>query len=759
MRRLKKGGVSVLFSFGSLVAGLVSAMLIFLWANDELSIDRYNKNYSNIFLVHGYLEGDTPTEFFGCPPAVGPAIANEEPTMVEYATRYLHNTQTFRYGDKTEALDVCGCESDYFNIFTVKLISGHFPEGQSEAIVSELASKRLFGDEPAIGKVVSMEGKEDFTIVGLFEDLPRSNYYSARANVFVRLEVLCKLFGMRSDTWWNNSFGTAVLLHNPADADVLNQRWQHRINKECGDNTMLKLRHLTAHRMEWLKPAVGCFSLIALLILLASVLSYVNLNMARAVNQAKELAVRKAYGGNRLDLMKVIFSDITVTCLVAFWFAILLTIAVLPAFDALLEKQVSVSEMFRPLPLLFYFMLFIVTVLLSGAYPALALTGNGAMGNIAGNRKHKRGIFRNAFIFTMYVSSITIFILLGVFTSQIRHMRNMDTGMDTEQTLWVGVGENIINRLDAFKNDLQKSPDVLSTAFVNQLPSCIGNNSDGFDWEGKAPDFKPLITYYFTDKDVFDTYQLELIEGEKPQSDNFGTYINKTLADKIGWDFFAGRELWIDGNAVTINGVFKDLLFNSLNEPNYPMVIVPKADWVNWGYVVVRFAGKSHQNVVKLAQETFNAYTPGELFYYGFMDDQYEQMIATEKRLQKLIFLFGVLAILILCFGSLGVIMFTAEQKVKETGIRKYLGESVPSLMARFAKPYILHGLAGAVVSGFLAKWVADIFLANYADHISVTALHYILPALFIIMFTVATILWQSYKASTRNPIEAIKTE
>lgn len=763
IRRLKKSGNSVLLSFAGLIIGLVSVILIFLWANDEMSLDRHNKNYERIFRVYGYLD-DGVTMFFGCPPMVGPTIANDEPTTVEYSARFIRGiSQTIRHGKNTEGLSVCACDVDYFKIFTINLIEGRFPENRSEAIISKSAANKLLNGEKALGNTINYEKTTVLTVVGVYEDLPQACYGSANDDVFIDLKLLCESWGMATDSWWNNSFTTAILLRDKADGPALAERWRDRIQKEDPNaTTKLKIEQMTEKRLEGsVRPMVNRFAIITILILLASIMSYVNLNMARSMSQAKELAVRKVYGANRKDLMSIIFGDILTTCFIAFVVAIVISALSLPFFNSLIDKNITLSGMLKPTPLLFYLLTFITTVVLSGIYPALVLTGKNATSNINGGvlSASKRNIFRNMFILLMYICSITIFISMGVVNGQIRYLRNVDLGLNSEQTLLVGVGKNIIDHLDAVKEEMLKSPDVAAVSFTNQHPSQIGNSSDSFSWEGKDDNFNPLIQLYFCDHDIFDTYQIKLIEGKKSTNNKEGVFINETFAKKIGWDSFAGRQLYFDGRPITIDGVFKDFLFNSLNAENAPMMILPLEDWISWGLLTIRFNGSNPTSVIELARQKFNEYTPDEIFSYNFVNQEYEDMLTLETRLQKLAILFGILAFVILCLGSLGVIMFTTEQKFKETGIRKYLGEAVPSLMLRFLKPYIALGVIGAAVSCVIGFKVAMLFLSNYAYHIELNALYFIIPSVLIILMTCIVVSWQSYKASTCNPIDAIRTE
>jgi putative ABC transport system permease protein len=310
----------------------------------------------------------------------------------------------------------------------------------------------------------------------------------------------------------------------------------------------------------------------------------------------------------------------------------------------------------------------------------------------------------------------------------------------------------------ALKEELGRSSDVISSTVVSFLPTMIGNNGEDWEWEGKDLSFKPLITNWETDEDLLKTFGATMSEGDYINKNQEGIVINKTFANLIGWDSFVGKTLNWSGTPYRVLGVINDIRFNSLSEEPKPMAIHKAESWSSF-YLILKVntahIGETVQNIQK-ACKTIEPDIPCD---YGFMNDEYAKMLASEINLGKLVVIFSVFAMIVLCLGLLGFVMFVGEHKSKEIGVRKCMGEKVAFIVVYFIKPFLVSGFIALVIATPLTWYIMNRWLQNYALRIQLTIWTILAAGFIAIAIAVLTVSWQSWKAATRNPVEALRYE
>jgi putative ABC transport system permease protein len=249
-----------------------------------------------------------------------------------------------------------------------------------------------------------------------------------------------------------------------------------------------------------------------------------------------------------------------------------------------------------------------------------------------------------------------------------------------------------------------------------------------------------------------------MVEGNYLSKNQEGIVINKTFADMIGWDSFTGKTLNGYGEQFRILGVVSDIHFNSLSEVTKPMAI-RMANPSSISYLIVKVNTNNIGTTLDQVKKTCQALEPAFPVEYAFLNDQYNQMLASEINLNKLVGVFSVFAIVVLCLGLLGVVIFLTEQRTKEIGVRKCLGENVLSLSGRFIKPFLFSGIVASVIAMPLTWLAMDRWLQSYAYHIRLNVWVFIFSGMIAITIAALTVFWQSWKAATRNPVEALRYE
>jgi len=767
-RRLRKNKTATTLGLAGLVVGLVCVIYIFFWVTDEASHDRFHKNIDRIFVVHAYLEGGTDkVNFNGCPPAVAPAMINEFPE-VENACRYMpgeYFEHLVSFEDKKNMLKTGYADLSLFDIFSFPFIYGGKgnPEDPNQIILTQSSAVRLFGDTNPVGKMVRFNNTTSFAVTGVIKDIPQNSFF--RFDAIVPVQNLKNLWGRDNvmETWYNNAFATFGLLKSADGFEKVATNITNRIQKELPESTnyLRAYKFKNQHLIERNNIRnVRIFSLIGLMVLLAATLNFINLTTARSTKQAKETGLRKSIGATRANIIKHIFSDIAIVCLLAFGVALLIAFFGLPFFNNLIGKNIQFSALFTPIPFSIFMLIYLLTVLLAGSYPAFFLSSFSVSETLkpSFHSVKNKGFLRSALVVTIFAVSIILLASTFIISKQTLFLQKMDIGFNKEQLIYITLDGQLKQKAKTLKEEIRRSPEVVSASITQFVPVVIGSNGEGWDWEGKDPNFRLLVSNYETDEDFLSTVEAKLIEGNFFTSGLNGIVINKAFADAIGWDSFVGKTLNAYGTDRQVVGVIENIQYNSLSEACRPMAIGPISEWAT-RYLLVRTNTSAFDNTIKTIKKICQNLEPNFPVQYGFVNDDYASLIKSESNLKRLVGIFSIFAVLVLCLGLLGVVMFLTEQKTKEIGVRKCLGERVSSIILNLLKPFVYSGLIAGVVAVPITWYLMDRWLQNYTNRIDLNLWIFVLAILASIAIAVITVSWQSWRAASRNPVEALKYE
>ena len=767
LRKLKKSKAATLFGIAGLVTGLICVLYIFFWVNDETSYDQFHKKIDRIFVVHAYLQGGTKeVKFNGCPPAVGPALKAEYPE-VENSCRYIptYFKSLLTADGRKEMTGVAFSDNSLFDIFSLPFIYGTKgnPEVVNQIVLTRTTATNYFGNSNPVGKIVRYNNQKDMTVVGVIEDIPQNS--SIQFDAVIPLENL-RMFYDRDDfltTWYNNGFTTFGLLTSPSGFDKIATTITRRIQKEMPESTNYLRAYLFKNGYLYEQQHirnVRIFSLIAILVLLAAVLNFINLITAKSTKQAKETGLRKSIGATRGNIIKLVYSEVAFLCFLALALALIIAVLGLPLFNQLIGKQISFSSLLALKPLVILVLAYLVTTFLAGSYPAFFLSSFKITETLNSSfySVKSRGIFRNSLLVTIFMVSIILLTSTLIISKQTMFLQNMDVGFNKDQLLYVSLDGKLKEKAKALKEEAERTSGVYSSTIASFLPVTIGNNGEGWNWEGKDPEFKPLVTNWETDEDMIKTLGAKLIEGSYFSSDQKGIVINKAFADAIGWNSFTGKILKGYGTDYKVVGVIDNIEYNSLSETCRPMAIQPIQSWSS-NYLILKIDASQMDKTIKSITGICQAIEPDYPMNYGFVDDQYAKLYESETSLNKLVGIFSIFSMVVLCLGLLGVVMFLAEQKTKEIGVRKCLGEDEKSIIIRLVKPFVFAGMFAAIIAIPATWYIMNLWLLSYANRIQLNIWTFVLALLIAIAIAVVTVMWQSWKAATRNPVEALRYE
>ena len=778
-RNLLKSKSFSAINITGLALGLTCSIFIFLWVKDEYSVDAFHKNGDRIYTVTSreYVDNQINGSY-DTPGLLAEELKKVIPE-VELACNYASMRYfTFSSGDKKMKLPGNFAGEDFFKIFSYPLLQGTTAtslKGPESLAISKKMAINFFGSEAAaINKTLRFENYKDMKVTAVFADLPN--------NVSEKFEYLLnwELFIQR-EPWvkdWNNSGPTTyVQLKEDADPVKVEHKIQYLIkkyDKEYSEQGRLELGmqrydeqylhsnfkegYLSGGRIDY----VRLFTIVAIFILLIACINFMNLSTARSIKRAKEIGVRKVIGALRSSLMWQFLSEAFLFTLLAVFISIILLVFLLPVFNDLTGKQII-------LPLNNYQFwlsisaLLMLTACIAGSYPALLLSSFKPIAVLKNSIRltPASGWFRKGLVVFQFSLSIIFIVGMIIISEQVTYIQTKNLGYHKNNLIYLPLAGSLATNFELFKNETLKLPGITNVSQMSQRPVQMENTTGSVEWEGKSPATKPNFTQVAAGYDFVKTMQAEMVQGRdfsKDFADSANYLINESALKKIGYKDPIGKPLTFWGTKGTIIGVIRDFHFNSLHVPIQPLIIRLVNDH-NWGVALIRTeAGKTQVALEGLERlhKKLNADFP---FSHQFADEEYGLLYKSEQVVQKLSKYFAFLAILISCLGLLGLVLFTAEQRTKEIGIRKALGASISSLFGLLSRDFLVLVLVAFVIATPLAWWAMNSWLQNFVYRVPISWTVFALAGMAAATIALLTISFQAIKAAVANPVKSLRTE
>ncbi|MBV9987292.1 MAG: ABC transporter permease [Chitinophagaceae bacterium] len=760
--------------------GMTFCLLIMLWVQDEKKVDGFHANAKQLFSIYERQFYDNKVEGVYYTPGLLADELKKNIPEIRYATGYGNTTLTsFRAGDKVQKEQGTHAGADFFSMFSYPLLLGKAPNALNDpsaiAISRKMAADFFGSPDAAMGKTIRCNDRKDFIVSAVFENLP--------TNVSERFDYLINWNSLIEDNPWlkefgNNSPQTMVMLHpsaNPAAVDDKIRHFLDKYNKDQGPGFRIELhlqrfdeKYLNSHfrdgqpdggRIEYVK----LFSLIALFILAIACINFMNLTTARSVKRAKEIGIRKVVGALRGSLIRQFIGEAILLCVMAVLLALLSSALLLPAFNSLTGKQMELpASDYR-----FWLILAGLTVAtgaVAGSYPALLLSSFNPVKVLKGSLKFGTGplLFRKGLVVFQFVLSIVLIIGTVVVSRQVSFIQSKNIGYDRGNLLYIPLEGALASKYPVFKQQALADGTIESITHIDQAPTLMTNGTGGVEWEGKAPNTMPQFTPETVGYDFVKTMKLQLAAGRDFSKDfptdtaNF--ILNEAAVEKIGYKNPIGRQITMWRTKGTIVGVIRDFHFNSMHEAIQPLILRLSERKDN-GQMLVRIkAGKTREAIASLGAlcKTLNPAFP---FTYKFSDLEFEKLYKSEQLVGSLSRYFSLLAIFISCLGLLGLVMFTAEQRTKEFGIRKVLGANLLSLFALLSRDFLLLVAIAALIAFPIAWYGTHSWLQAFAYRTEISWWIFILAGLAAVLIALLTVSIQSVKAALVNPVKSLRTE
>ncbi len=774
VRNIQRHKVFSSINIMGLALGLACCIFIMLWIFDELAYDRFHENSNSIYRVEEEIHYSGKIfKSMATSPAVAPALKEEFPEIAD-ASRYdpVKNILV-RYEDKMfYEPDIVTAEPSFFNIFSFEFIKGDknsvLNDPHSVVITQDIAEK-YFGDEDPIGKMLIFENTDQYMVNGVIETVPQNTHL--RFNIIIPFSYITGRSGFDENNWRSSYISTYVKLNASTDKGYVNDKIS-QLHKEHVEDSDIEYYlqpvidiHLYSNYGSGNIRYVYIFSATAALVLLIACINFMNLSTARSAKRAKEIGMRKVVGAQRKHIIKQFFGESLIMTFAALVFALGIVMILLPQFNQLAGKQLSLMTASNIGNLILgLFIIMFVTGIMAGSYPALLLSSFRPIQTIRGSLSLGSGgtVFRK--IMVLFQFSISIFLIIATITvkSQLSHMQNMNLGWEKEHLIYLNINDKILPQYDVLKNELVGDSRILGVTLSRQLPGRFGNTLGNLRWEGKDPDYSISAHFNSIDYDFPETLGIGLTSG-RTYSKNFpsdtvnAVLINSEFERAMGGRPAAGKPLWIGEQQFDIIGVMEDFHIQSARNKIEPTLLF--LDPRGTRYIFIRIKPEDISSTLTFLSDTWKTYLPDYPMEYNFMDETFNNIYRAESRMGVLFTYFTSLAILIACLGLFGLSAFMAQQRTKEMGIRKVYGASVPGIVVLLIREFLKWVVAANIIAWPLSWYLMNTWLQSFAYRIDIYWTVFILSGLSALMIAVLTVVFQALKAARTNPINSLRYE
>lgn len=778
LRGFKKHKLTFFINLFGLSLGLWAAILIGLWVDSELKMDREIADIERIYRAMEHQSYGADIFTTTSTPGVLAESMKETLSEVEYASTYTWNQpQLFIQKDKRIKLDGLYAMPDLLHIYQFETLEGDINRMLTEnnhVVLTEEGAISLFGRTDVVGEDVEIRQGTDsknFIVQGVLKSLPKNS--TMKFEYLLPYQVFFDENDWLSD-WGNNGPSTIIKLREGVDGEAFSKSISNYIAERNEDSNVELFAYprgeLYLHGqwkdgmpVEGRIKNVKLFAMIGIFVLIIACINFMNLSTAKSQKRAKEVGVRKVSGANKNSLVFQFLSESLLITLFAAFFAILLVQVTLPIFNNLTGKDMAVPY-FSGLFWLQILGIIVLTGLVAGSYPAFYLSATKVVSVFRSFTKSGKGVVmaRKGLVLFQFILATILIVSTMVVYQQINFAMNQDLGYSKDQLIQVPLEGKLLESFDVFKAELEKDENILSVSRSSFAFMGRTSNTGGVSWEGKDPENAALFEIIRVDYDFLETTGLSLVKGRAFDRANgadsvSGAILNETALklmeqDQEGQEFF---RMWGDERSIT--GVVKDFHFESFRNNVAPAILL--LDPANSWQAYIKVNTDKIRETVAFMEATGRNLNPEFPFEYSFMDENYARLYQEDVRLRDLAQYFSILTILISCLGLLGLSAHVAEQKTKEIGIRKVLGASTFSILQVINKEFILIVSFSILIGSGIAFWVMQDWLEGYQYRINFE--WWFIPLAAITIFGVAflTVTLQSLKAAHSNPVQAIKSE
>lgn len=772
---------SFIINLIGLTSGLACAILIFLWVADEVSVDKFHKKDQQLYQV--FLNHEENGQIRTGPDTQG-LLAEAMEAEVPEVIMAVEDTQpewfanNFAISNGKEVIKAQGkfSGSDYFNLFSYKFRYGNPKEALKDKrsiVISESLALKLFGTTNAIGKTAEwhlLHLKDQALITGVFEDLPTNS--SQQFEFILPFSIYKEIVGDGMH-WGNFNAFTYFELADGTNIDQFNEKMKNFIKQKAErsnvtlfagkfSNNYLYGSHENGVQSGGRITYVSLFSIIAIFVLVIACINFMNLTTARASRRLKEIGIKKTLGARRAGLIIQYMGEAILITVFALTLAFMLVFMVLPEFNELAGKHLSLQ--FTPNLIIAAVSITIFTGLLAGSYPALYLSGFEPGNILKGKLNTSFGELwtRKGLVVFQFALSIIMIVCVLVVHRQMQFIQTKSLGYDREHIIKIPVEGKAVKNMESFFAELKNVSGVVNATGSTHAIVEGGSYTTGVSWEGKDPDVAVRFEQARVHYDFFETLGIEVLRGRSFSPDfgdeNSKIMFNEAAIEVMGIKDPIGKSVVMWGNEKEIIGIVKDFHYATLHNKVEPMLFhFNDNEFLQTAFVKIESENirKSISNI----QSFYKNFNPGYTLEYEFLDQNYQAQYIAEERVAVLSRYFAGIAIIISCLGLFGLATFTAERRQKEIGVRKILGAGNYRIITLLTNDFTRMVIIAICMALPISYILTQNWLNSFAYRINLEWWLFAIAGIAALIIAWLTISIQIVKAANINPVECLRDE
>ena len=786
-----------LINIASLAIGITGCMVIALFVTDEWKYDKSIPDAKNIYRIYEQRKDNNNITYAACTPPTFTSFLKQQYPEVEASARMLMSGDKFlmNVGDKKEYEEKgCFVEPSFFQIFPLTFIKGDRAtalNSPKSIVISEDIANRYFGNEDPIDKTIKLD-KDTLVVKGVLAKLPE--HFHLDFHYLISLSA-ARIPKERMEKWTWSQFYSYVKLKPGTDVQQLQNKFQGHVKKDIfptltqEGSTFLpffqQLKNIHLQSADFIydnairgnETYVKALTIIALFVLAIACFNFINLATARSFRRAKEIGVRKVVGADRRQLVFQFISETVLLSLLSVIISTVIAFLVVPSLNSFTGKSIVFNPISHPLLALLIIAGGIVIGILAGIYPAFILSGFQpvkVLKNIKLTGSGSTPWLRQALVVVQFALSALLIVSAIVVYRQTNFLNNKDLGFNKEQIVYFQMRGDVEKKLETFKTELLQSPNIVSVTSGYGLP---GDQfaGDGVIIKTKEGEKEHSANVFIGDPDYIKTLGIKLIAGRDFSKDmstdvaeafiinetavkEFGYETpGKAIGQPISWDEWEPKDTTQKVKKGKVIGVVKDFHYKSLHEKVtasviqlYPQVTFKVAAKLKTGDI---------KNTIAYINTVWNKFSPDYPLDYKFMDETYGKMYNSEEKLARLLWIFTLMAIFVGCMGLFGLAAYSAEQRVKEIGIRKVLGASVAGIITMLSKTFLKPVLIASLLAFPVAWWAMNKWLENFPYRVSISWWVFALAGIIALVIALITVSFRAIKAAITNPVKSLRTE
>ncbi len=778
LRNLWKNKSYSFINILGLAVGLAAVFLIALWIQHQFRYDNFYSHQDDLYKVRLKTTGADNEIYVGdiTSAPIAPYFEQEYPEVESAARMYWSSDALLAFKDKSVKSQGNEVDPSFLNIFNFPVLHGAGADalaGKHHIVLTKSLAKSLFGSEDPIDKVIVLDNDQPYTVTAVLEDLP--SYTDFNFSYLIPLSNT-DAYGA---SWRTNTYYTFVRLKSGTDVQAFNKKIEDLIAKNSKESARSQAflysmeKQYLYTRFEQGKAVGGkidevrLVAIIGVLILAIAAINFVNLSTARGQKRAKEVGVRKVIGASRSTLVKQFLLESVLLSTLAGLIALLLVCVMPPLFGWLLPFDVR-FEAGNLIIWLTFVAFTVLTGVLAGLYPAFFLSSFAVSKTLKGGTLSKKAgfSFREVLVVLQFCIAIVLIISTIVIRTQIQHTQDRNIGYEKAQLLEIPLEGEAPSHYEAIRSALLQDRSIVSVARTGWSITIDGSSAGGnFSWEGATPEqtTNTFFRLYRAEDNLVKTLGLNLIDGRdldyiRLPADSASVLLNQAAIQAMGLKNPVGQSIKWGDKTYTVVGVIDDFIIGSPYEKVRPMLIYTAQHYMSNMLVKIN-AQAGVKNSLTTIENVLKKFNPAYPFDFKFVDQRFAAKFNDQQQTGQLTFIFSALAIAISCLGLFGLIAFIAETRIKEIGIRKVLGASVPGIVMMLSKDFVKLVLLALVIAAPIAWWAMNNWLADFTYRIDLVWWMFAWAGLAAVLITVLTVSGQALRAAMANPVDSLRNE